>query len=119
MNLGCIWIAEENAQVAQVMELLLKRGGHSTFQLCDSTPFPENPPHILIVNPSGFGVSVLKRVRSMVPTVKVLMVSGRASITELAEWGPDGALTKPFGVSQLLATVSSLLPATPDDSKTD
>lgn len=117
--MGCIWIAEENAQVAQVMELLLKRGGHTTFQITARTKFPEQAPQILIVNPSGFGMSMLNRVRSIAPEVKVLVVSGRATPTELAELGTDGALTKPFNNSDLLATVAKLLPTNPDDSETD
>ena len=119
-----ILVIDDDELVRAALVLLLERAGHEVLEACDGT----NAVRILkvdlpdlvvtdIIMPEIEGFQVIREIRKVAPGLKIIAISGAASIgsrdiLDLArELGADRAFAKPIDRQEFMASVAHLLEA--------
>lgn len=114
-----ILIVEDDALIAKSIALALEDEGHF-YNICNTAEDGLNAARadqynaiILDINlPDGDGFQFAKTLRQQKITTPVLIVSGRASVTDRVvalHSGADGYLTKPFDRQELVAFLTAIV----------
>lgn len=114
-----VLIVDDEPDIREIVELLLKSNGYEVFASADGETairmLQENPAADLIIldvmMPSEDGISVLKKIRqfSKVPALFLTAKIQESDKAEAYENGADDYLTKPFSQTELLMKVNSLI----------
>lgn len=114
-----ILIAEDEPVVAQAVDFGLRRSGYETMVASDGVLALEQASggqfDLLILDvglPKMSGLTVLRRVRSVDPSLRIILCTARSSVEETVaglEQGADDYVAKPFRFEELLARVRSQL----------
>lgn len=117
-----ILIVEDHRQVRAIMAESLANAGYRVLQACDGAEgldllrAASQPVHLVILDvdlPKIDGPSCLLAMREVNPTQQALLISGLANRASIAAALPgEDVLSKPFSMSQLLATVHQRCAAT-------
>jgi PAS domain S-box-containing protein len=120
---GSILLADDNADMRQYVQRLLRAQGYSVTAVADGAAALDtalaDPPDLVLTDvmmPKLDGTALLKALRANASTrlVPVIMLSARAGLearSEGLEQGADDYLVKPFSARELLARVSATLGA--------
>jgi two-component system alkaline phosphatase synthesis response regulator PhoP len=112
---GRILVVDDEASVANVCKMALERGGfqvdvcsggHQAIELCKKLHFDLILLDVMM--PDIDGVEVLRRVRGMDHSAKVLLMTGNASESveaRLKEWTDVVVLSKPMMPKEILESV--------------
>lgn len=114
-----VLIVDDEPDIREIVELLLKSNGYTVFSASDGVKAlqiaTENPELDLIIldimMPNEDGISVLKKIRSFskVPVLFLTAKIQESDKSEAYENGGDDYLTKPFSQNELLMKVNSLI----------
>lgn len=114
-----VLIVDDEPDIREIVELLLKSNGYTVFSASDGVKAlqiaTENPGLDLIIldimMPNEDGISVLKKIRSFskVPVLFLTAKIQESDKSEAYENGGDDYLTKPFSQNELLMKVNSLI----------
>lgn len=117
-NRDTILIVEDDAQIRQMMQIVLEKEGFSTASVEDGESgiktLSEFDPSLIILDvglPGIDGFTTCQRMRLLTPA-PILMVTGRTGTVDVVwglEVGGDDYLAKPFGSQELAARVQALL----------
>src|SRR4051794_2978388 len=113
-----ILAVDDDGEMGLVLDMILNE---KEFQLdyvnsllsADEYLAKHNPPLIILDNklPDGFGVDFISYIRKKYPSIKIIMISGFASVRDVAlENGADVFLEKPFSLDEFTDAIHSLLP---------
>lgn len=122
-----ILIIEDDQDIAMMLATVLRLGGYEAIHAPDavgatSAANRQHPDAILLdlMLPGGGGLTVLQRLRSMIPTafipVIVVTASGITGREETLKAGAQAFLNKPVDPDELLATLALILGETPATS---
>jgi len=122
-----VLIAEDDAEIRQALERILRFEGYATSTVNDGAAaleaITEDPPDVVVLDvmmPFVDGLDVCRRLRSRGDRTPVLMLTARHELSDRVEGldaGADDYLAKPFELDELLARLRALLrrSADPDD----
>ena len=121
-DLGTIVVVEDDPNIADLVDLYLRREGYRVLQACDGTQGLElvgrERPRLVVLDvglPGGVdGLEVCRRLRAAEATAAVPMVMLTARDGEVdrvlgLELGADDYVTKPFSPRELVARVRAVL----------
>ena len=120
MNAARVLVIDDNPEVVDILVTLLGEEGYRVQSALSSDEglklFIQSRPDIVLLDITlagdMTGVDVLKRMRSIEPTTRVLMVSGAADLTlarEALELGALAYIDKPFDLAYLKRAVAMAL----------
>lgn len=122
-----ILIIEDNGPLREMLKNALGPEGHSIFEAANGgegiSLFERQEFDLVITDiimPGRWGIETIVKLKQTRPKAKILAISGagRGRSDELLKtaWnvGADAALSKPFTMKELRATIASLLPPKPD-----
>jgi DNA-binding response OmpR family regulator len=107
-----VLLVEDDFATHEILRKILTRRGYdvlSALTLAGAVELIEQDPDCLILDlmlPDGGGEGLLRRVRSEVRPIRVIVTSAVCDperLRELEALGPDAILTKPITMSELLA----------------
>ncbi len=113
-----ILVVEDDARIARLLELYLKREGHSVVTVADGTQalaaFEREHPDLVILDlllPGTHGRDVCRvlRTRHATPILMLTALDDERDIVEGLDLGADDYVTKPFRPNELVARVRALL----------
>jgi DNA-binding response OmpR family regulator len=114
-----ILIVEDDADIADIIEFMLKDNGYVTSKAHDgdlaAQMFSAQKPDLVLLDlslPGVGGVELFHRFRRESPNVPIIMVTSRTDDSDRIsglEMGADDYITKPFNVRELLARVRAVL----------
>ena len=119
-----ILVADDETAIKELVREMLESSGYKVYTASDGreviTCLRENPVDLLItdlVMPEQEGVETICQARQMLPELKVIAISGGATLyLKIARLlGATATLQKPFSMDALISTVERLLGA-PTDS---
>ena len=112
-----ILVVDDEGQIGLVMDMILNE---SQFQMdyvnnllsADEYLQKQEPAVVILDNklPDGFGVDFISYIKKKYPSLKIIMISGFASVRDVAlENGADVFLEKPFALDEFNKALNSLL----------
>lgn len=114
-----VMLIDDDDVILETLEFNLKRHGFETFTFKSGkdalAQFDAKNPSLIIVDwmmPEMVGPEVVKLIRSRSADIPILMLTGRAQPSDVAEGlssGADDYLAKPFSVVELMARIQALL----------
>lgn len=114
-----VLIVDDEPDIREILELLLKSNGYEVFSSADGITalniLKQNPSTDLIIldvmMPHEDGITVLKKIRefSKIPALFLTAKIQESDKAEAYESGGDDYLTKPFSQNELLMKVNSLI----------
>lgn len=113
-----ILVVEDDARIAKLLELYLRRDGHTVAIAADGrsalTAFEQERPDLVILDlllPGTHGRDVCRaiRIRHATPILMLTALDDERDIVEGLDLGADDYVTKPFKPNELLARVRALL----------
>ncbi|MCX7623921.1 MAG: response regulator transcription factor [Thermomicrobium sp.] len=113
-----ILVVEDDIRIAKLLELYLRRDGHSVVTVTDGTQalavFERERPDLVILDlllPGTHGRDVCRaiRTRHATPILMLTALDDERDIVEGLDLGADDYVTKPFKPNELLARVRALL----------
>jgi len=113
-----ILVLEYDARIAKILELFLRRDGHTVVTVADGTAalarFEQEHPDLVILDlmlPGTHGRDVCRalRLRHATPILMLTALDDERDIVEGLDLGADDYVTKPFKPNELLARVRALL----------
>ncbi len=113
-----ILVVEDDVRIAKLLELYLRRDGHSVITVTDGTQalaaFEREHPDLVILDlllPGTHGRDVCRalRTRHATPILMLTALDDERDIVEGLDLGADDYVTKPFRPNELLARVRALL----------
>ncbi len=114
-----ILLADDDSALRRVLEFKLKKHGYDVVAVCDGeealTRVKDNSYDLLLADirmPKLTGIELLEKVRSVEPSLKVILMTAYATVPQAVEAVKLGAfdyLTKPFEDDQLLLTIEKAL----------
>ena len=117
-----ILIVDDDAQMRNMLQLMLERLGHETTQASDGregVAAHQDAPFELVITdilmPGGEGLETIQDLRRVHPEVKIIAISGGGrtgalDFLDVAEkLGAHRTLQKPFGLDDLTQAVETLL----------
>lgn len=113
-----ILVLEDDARIAKILELFLRRDGHTVVTVADGTAalarFEQEHPDLVILDlmlPGTHGRDVCRalRLRHATPILMLTALDDERDIVEGLDLGADDYVTKPFKPNELLARVRALL----------
>ncbi len=113
-----ILVVEDDVRIAKLLELYLRRDGHSVTIAADGRTalavFEQQQPDIVILDlllPGAHGRDVCRaiRMRHATPILMLTALDDERDIVEGLDLGADDYVTKPFKPNELLARVRALL----------
>jgi DNA-binding response OmpR family regulator len=113
-----ILVVEDDAHIAKILELFLRRDGHTVVTVADGTAalarFEQEHPDLVILDlmlPGTHGRDVCRalRLRHATPILMLTALDDERDIVEGLDLGADDYVTKPFKPNELLARVRALL----------
>ncbi len=117
--MATILIAEDDPQIRQALDRILRFEGYDTIPVNDGAAaleaFAEHEPDAALLDvmmPFVDGISVVRRLREKGDTTPVLMLTARQATSDRVDGldaGADDYLPKPFELDELLARVRALL----------
>ncbi|MCM8745150.1 response regulator transcription factor [Thermomicrobium sp. CFH 73360] len=113
-----ILVVEDDARIAKLLELYLRRDGHTVATAADGrfalAVFEQERPDLVILDlllPGAHGRDVCRaiRTRHATPILMLTALDDERDIVEGLDLGADDYVTKPFKPNELLARVRALL----------
>ncbi|GBD20533.1 Sensory transduction protein regX3 [bacterium HR28] len=113
-----ILVVEDDARIAKLLELYLRRDGHTVAIAADGrsalAAFEQERPDLVILDlllPGTHGRDVCRaiRIRHATPILMLTALDDERDIVEGLDLGADDYVTKPFKPNELLARVRALL----------
>lgn len=114
-----ILVADDEEVFRFLLSNELIQAGYSVSQVGDGeeaiTYLQKHTPDLVLLDikmPSKDGIEVLKHIKEHHPGVKVIMITGFATLKHAMESKEHGAIdfiTKPFNISDVLATIEGAL----------
>ena len=118
-----IWIVEDDLNIALLIEMAMKKAGHSTLKLADAVKLDQalkttgRVPDLLLLDlmlraKSGFEILEEWKVDPRLCEIPVIIISARSAEKDKVrglELGAEDYITKPFGVLELQARVKTAL----------
>ncbi|MGF1447677.1 MAG: sigma-54-dependent transcriptional regulator [Pikeienuella sp.] len=114
-----VLLVEDTRSLATLYEAFLKKAGFSVVCAFDArtavAAFEENRPRIVLLDlvlPDQDGLTVLRRINTVDPDVKVIVITANGSINRAVEAMREGAfdfLVKPFDERRLIGAVENAL----------
>jgi DNA-binding response OmpR family regulator len=113
-----ILVVEDDARIAKILELFLRRDRHTVVTVADGTAalarFEQEHPDLVILDlmlPGTHGRDVCRalRLRHATPILMLTALDDERDIVEGLDLGADDYVTKPFKPNELLACVRALL----------
>ncbi|WP_448575309.1 response regulator [Thermomicrobium sp.] len=113
-----ILVVEDDARIAKILELFLRRDGHTVVTVADGTAalarFEQEHPDLVILDlmlPGTHGRDVCRALRLLhaTPILMLTALDDERDIVEGLDLGADDYVTKPFKPNELLARVRALL----------
>jgi DNA-binding response OmpR family regulator len=113
-----ILVVEDDARITKILELFLRRDGHTVVTVADGTAalarFEQEHPDLVILDlmlPGTHGRDVCRalRLRHATPILMLTALDDERDIVEGLDLGADDYVTKPFKPNELLARVRALL----------
>jgi len=112
-----ILVVDDEGQIGLVMDMILNE---SQFQMdyvnsllsADEYLQKQEPAVVILDNklPDGFGVDFISYIKKKYPSLKIIMISGFASVRDVAlENGADVFFEKPFPLDEFNKALNSLL----------
>ena len=112
-----ILVVEDEGEMRLVLDMILNEG---KFQLdyvnnllaADEYLQKQEPSIIILDNklPDGFGVDFISYLKKKYPNIKIIMISGFATVRDVAlENGADMFLEKPFTLKEFYGAINRLL----------
>jgi len=112
-----ILVVEDEGQIGLVLDMILQE---RKFQmdyvnnlLSDDEYLKKQEPSAIILDnklPDGFGVDFIPYIKKKYPSVKIIMISGFASVRDVAlENGADMFFEKPFSLEKFDEAINRLL----------
>ena len=112
-----ILVVDDEGQIGLVMDMILNE---SQFQMdyvnnllsADEYLQKQEPAVVILDNklPDGFGVDFISYIKKKYPSLKIIMISGFASVRDVAlENGADVFFEKPFALDEFNKALNSLL----------
>jgi len=115
----CILVIEDDLKILRGLEMNLKFEGHTVLAATDGheglKKALEEPADLLLLDlmlPGLSGYDICRKVRERKPDLPIMMLTARGQeIDKVAglDLGADDYVTKPFGVSELMARIRALL----------
>jgi len=112
-----ILVVDDEGQIGLVMDMILKETGFqmdyvSNLLSADEYLQQHEPAVVILDNklPDGFGVDFISYIKKKYPSIKIIMISGFASVRDVAlENGADVFFEKPFALDEFNKALNSLL----------
>lgn len=113
-----ILVVEDDVRIAKLLELYLRRDGHTVVTVTDGTDalavFERERPDLVILDlllPGTHGRDICRaiRTRHATPILMLTALDDERDIVEGLDLGADDYVTKPFKPNELLARVRALL----------
>jgi len=112
-----ILVVDDEGQIGLVMDMILNETGFqmdyvSSLLSADEYLQQHKPAVVILDNklPDGFGVDFIIYIKKKYPTIKIIMISGFASVRDVAlENGADVFFEKPFALDEFNKALNSLL----------
>ncbi len=114
-----ILVVDDEPDMTENLELILKRGGHEILVETDSRKaaslVDEEQPDLVITDmrmPEVDGLDLLQQIKTSQPNIPVIVLTGYASVDSAVEAMKKGAtdyLSKPFSPDELLLRVDKAL----------
>lgn len=112
-----ILVVEDEGEMRLVLDMILQEGKFQleyVHTLLDADEYlQKNQPSIIILDnklPDGFGVDFVSYIKKKYPSIKIIMISGFATVRDVAlENGADMFFEKPFSLDQLYGAINKLL----------
>lgn len=117
--MSCILVIEDDAKILRGLELNLKFEGHTVLTAMEGhdglKKALEEPVDLLLLDlmlPGLSGYDICRKARERKPALPILMLTAKGEETDKVaglDLGADDYVSKPFGVSELMARVRALL----------
>ena len=112
-----ILVVDDEGQIGLVMDMILNETGFqmdyvSNLLAADEYLQKHEPAIVILDNklPDGFGVDFISYIKKKYPSIKIIMISGFASVRDVAlENGADVFFEKPFALDAFNKALNSLL----------
>ena len=117
--MGRILIMEDDESIRLALRKSLGRAGHEVHEACNGAEgaaiYRTTPPDLIITDilmPDQDGVEALLDLRSSLPDVKIIVISGNAQefLPIARDLGAHRTFAKPFQQAEILEAVTDLLP---------
>lgn len=113
-----VLIADDERSVGTVLSALVTQCGHDVVELVGSgleaiQAYTRHKPDVVLMDyrmPRLNGATACRMIVSKYPDARVILISGTASASELAEAKAIAILKKPVGLDQLYATLYAAAP---------
>ena len=112
-----ILVVEDEGEMRLVLDMILNEGKFqldyvNTLLAADEYLQKQEPSIIILDNklPDGFGVDFISYLKKKYPSIKIIMISGFATVRDVAlENGADMFLEKPFSLKEFYEAINRLL----------
>ena len=112
-----VLVVEDEGELGLVFNMILHERGlqldYANSLLAAHEYLEKNKPSIIILDnklPDGFGVDFISYIRKNYPGIRIIMISGFASVRDVAmENGADMFFEKPFSLDEFNETIDRLL----------
>lgn len=113
-----IWVLEDDADIGYILEVFLNDEGYETVLLTTTEKFrtamETGLPDLFLMDvmlPDGDGVDLCIELKNndRFSHIPVLMMSAHASLKRVNDCQPDGFITKPFDLMEVLQSVQQQL----------
>ena len=113
-----ILVVEDHGEMGLVLDMILNERklqlDYVTNLLSAEEYLQKQEPSVIILDnklPDGFGVDFISYIKKKYPLIKIVMISGFASVRDVAlENGADMFFEKPFSLDEFYEAIDRLLP---------
>jgi CheY-like chemotaxis protein len=113
-----VLIAEDDRDVGASLSLLVERCGHEVVQLVGSgweaiQAYTRLKPDVVLMDysmPRLNGLTAARMILSRQPSAKIVLITGAIPVSQLAETGLVGVLTKPIAFDKLYGALYDAAP---------